>query len=71
MNNDFMDNNMSPVEENIEICSPGAPFLYAHAYIPFQYLSTIYTPMEALNQGTVFPELDRPYGLDPEYTVDA
>jgi hypothetical protein len=27
--------------------------------------------MKGLKAGTIFPELDRPYGVDPEYTVDA
>ncbi len=43
----------------------------AHAYVPVQYLKRIYPPMEGLARGTIFPELDRPYGSDPEYTVDA
>jgi len=43
----------------------------AHAYVPFQYLMCLYTPDKGLSQGTIFPELDRPYGTDPEYTVDA
>ncbi|NJD01365.1 MAG: spore coat associated protein CotJA [Ruminiclostridium sp.] len=43
----------------------------AHAYVPFQYLMCLYPPETALEQGTVFPELDRPYGTEPEYTVDA
>ena len=46
----------------------------AHAYVPFQYIidvNCIYPPMKGLQQGTIFPELDRPYGADPEYTVDA
>ncbi len=43
----------------------------ASAYIPFQYLCTLYAPKEGLKQGTIFPELDKPYGSEPEYTVDA
>ncbi len=43
----------------------------AHAYVPFQFLSCLYTPEVGLKRGTIFPELDRPYGVDPEYTVDA
>lgn len=43
----------------------------AHAYVPFQYLCNVYPPMKALERYTMFPELDRPYGTDPEYTVDA
>ncbi len=45
--------------------------LLAHAYVPFQQLICIYPPMKGLKAGTIFPELDRPYGVDPEYTVDA
>lgn len=43
----------------------------ASAYVPFQYLDCLYTPEMGLKAGTIFPELDRPYGVDPEYTVDA
>ena len=43
----------------------------AHAYVPFQCLTCIYPPMKGLESGTIFPELDSPYGADPEYTVDA
>lgn len=42
----------------------------AHAYVPFQYFQCIYPPMKGLESGTIFPELDRPYGMDPEYTLD-
>jgi hypothetical protein len=49
---------------------PTAPML-AHAYVPFQNLVCIYPPMKGLAAGTIFPELDRPYGVDPEYTFDA
>jgi hypothetical protein len=44
---------------------------YAHAYVPYQTLSTVYSPSVGLCKGTIFPELDAPYGTDPEYTVDA
>lgn len=43
----------------------------AHAYVPWQCLVCLYPPEKALEQGTVFPELDRPYRSDAEYTVDA
>lgn len=49
---------------------PAEPML-AHAYVPFQKLVCIYPPMKGLSAGTIFPELDRPYGVDPEYTIDA
>jgi hypothetical protein len=43
----------------------------AHAYVPWQFLVCIYPPETALERGTIFPELDLPYGTEPEYTVDA
>ena len=43
----------------------------AHAYVPFQFLCCLYNPEKGLQQGTIFPELDRPYGTDPEYLFDA
>lgn len=43
----------------------------AHAYVPFQNLNSVFDPCKGLCNGTIFPELSRPYGLDPEYTVDA
>lgn len=49
---------------------PPSPML-AHAYVPFQHMGNIFNPMEGLCKGTIFPELYRPYGVDPEYTVDA
>lgn len=49
---------------------PHTPRL-ANAYVPYQQLSWIYPHLKGLNQGTIFPELDRPYGIDPEYTIDA
>jgi hypothetical protein len=42
----------------------------AHAYVPFQCMKDIYPPMVGLTQGTIFPELDMPYGEDPEYMID-
>ncbi len=48
-----------------------AVFQLAKAYVPFQQLCTVYHPRVGLQRGTIFPELDRPYGTDPEYTVDA
>lgn len=43
----------------------------SHAYVPYQYITCIYPPELGLQRGTIFPGLDRPYGFDPEYTVDA
>lgn len=47
------------------------PMKLAHAYVPFQCIDCIFPPMQGLDAGTIFPELHRPYGVDPEYTVDA
>ncbi|HHV95460.1 MAG TPA: spore coat associated protein CotJA [Clostridiaceae bacterium] len=33
----------------------------ARAYVPFQRLCSLYSPEEALNKGTAFPELYSPY----------
>lgn len=43
----------------------------AHAYVPFQYMTCVYAPLKGLEQGTIFPELDSPYGAEPAYTYDA
>jgi hypothetical protein len=43
----------------------------AHAYVPFQCLMCLYPPETGLERGTIFPELDRPYGSEAEYTADA
>lgn len=45
--------------------------MLAHSYVPFQYLCCLYPPLKGLHEGTIFPELARPYGSDPEYVVDA
>ncbi|MDD3839716.1 MAG: spore coat associated protein CotJA [Clostridia bacterium] len=36
-------------------------FKLATAYIPFQYMCKLYSPMEGLMKGTIFPELYKPY----------
>jgi len=43
----------------------------ANAYVPFQRLECTFPAMLGLQRGTIFPELDRPYGADPEFTADA
>ena len=37
-------------------------FRLAHAYVPWQYLNTVFSPAEALCKGTLFPELNMPQG---------
>jgi hypothetical protein len=40
----------------------------AAAYVPYQQLCTLLSPMEALRHGTIFPELYSPYeGKDKKY----
>jgi hypothetical protein len=40
----------------------------AAAYVPYQQLCTLLSPMEALKHGTIFPELYSPYeGKDKKY----
>ena len=33
----------------------------AASFVPFQTLTTVYEPMQALAQGTLFPDLDKPF----------
>ena len=40
----------------------------AAAYVPYQKLCTLFSPIEALKRGTAFPELFSPYdGEDKKY----
>jgi len=43
--------------EAADTCMP----MYATAYVRFQQLNTLYSPMEGLERGTIFPELYFPY----------
>ena len=36
-------------------------FPLAMAYVPWQYFTTVYEPDRALEVGTIFPELDKPF----------
>ena len=36
-------------------------FVVAMAYVPWQYFTTVYEPDKALQVGTIFPELDKPF----------
>ena len=33
----------------------------ARAYVPFQIMNQVFSPSEALEKGTLFPELYKPY----------
>ncbi len=37
--------------------SQGAPRLLAHSYTPWQFYKKAFSPAEALERGTLFPEL--------------
>jgi hypothetical protein len=40
----------------------------ARAYVPFQKLCSLYSPIDALKRGTAFPELYSPYvGVNKHY----
>lgn len=43
---------MSPLPDNMVV---------AMAYVPFQQFSKVYPPEKALDAGTLFPELDKPF----------
>lgn len=34
-----------------------------YAFVPVQKFNEIYMPAEGLNRGTIFPELDKPFGM--------
>jgi len=40
-------------------------WILARAYVPFQIMNQVFSPNEALKNGTLFPELYRPYELKP------
>ncbi len=47
-------------------CMPDAvhensEFAVAMAYVPWQNFTTVYDPDKALEVGTIFPELDKPF----------
>ncbi len=60
--------NLGSVQDATVYCRP---MKLAHAYVPFQRIGCLFPPMKGLDAGTIFPELYRPYGVDPEYTIDA
>ena len=34
-----------------------------YAFVPVQTFNDIYSPSEGLHRGTIFPELDKPFGM--------
>ena len=55
---------MRPADDRGEVCVvtalPSDPVL-AMAYVPFQMLERTYEPEQALQTGTLFPELNKPF----------
>lgn len=51
-------NECVPYEQTIQVVE------LARAYVPFQKLCSIYSPEEGLINGTIFPELNKPYSPD-------
>lgn len=63
-----IDNKFSPTKN----CIPQETIIknirLAAAYVPYQKLCTLFSPLEALKRGTAFPELYSPYdGEDKKY----
>ena len=58
---DMMSNNCPPMSD----CIPQEMVIrnvrLAAAYVPYQKLCTLFSPIEALKKGTAFPELYSPY----------
>ncbi len=48
-------------EENLKTSAYSTSVQLAQAYVPWQRYGVTYSPQEALEKGTLFPELYRPY----------
>ncbi len=48
-------------EINNDECQMSSGCKLARAYVPFQILNQVYSPREALQRGTLFPDLYMPY----------
>lgn len=57
---EMMDNNM-PMTNCIPQETVIKDVRLAAAYVPFQKLCTLFSPLDALKRGTAFPELFSPY----------
>ena len=44
--------------KNITYCPINGCGCVGYAYVPYQQLTSVYSPEEALSNGTVFPELN-------------
>lgn len=45
----------------MEMSLPKEEYVLAMAYVPWQYFTKVYEPDKALEAGTIFPELDKPF----------
>lgn len=56
---------MDMYEPNPDVCIPQElvidNVLLARAYIPYQFMCEVFSPIESLAAGTAFPELFSPY----------
>ena len=50
-----------PAPAPVEYTPDGQPMVLALAYVPMQVLNTLYDPEEGFCQGTIFPELNKPW----------
>lgn len=64
MSSDSMgSNSMSSGPSDYNNCTCLERLPLAYSYTPMQELDCLYSYSEALNNGTVFPELNLPYGV--------
>lgn len=53
--------NHSCSDQSAVTCVKTADFPVGMAYVPMQTWGPLYNPQKALSQGTLFPELDKPF----------
>lgn len=58
--------NMPGADESHCGCKKDSPYMQneyalAMAYVPWQHFANVYEPDKALEIGTIFPELDKPF----------
>lgn len=61
MNNITSNQNMQSCELTVEVAPLPAQTVVAMAYIPFQQFGNTYSAEKGFNQGTIFPDLDKPF----------
>ena len=58
---DLLNIDMCSVTSKDCLCLEDLPLAYS--YVPYQYINRTYTAQKSLARGTVFPELDKPFGV--------